>query len=123
MVCCGGTHTNTHTQKSMNANSLLSDTEHHPTSTHSVEAQVPEQRLHEDLSQVGVRVACCGAVRGVWGRCEGRARGKHLGAVSRRAVTQERGNVGVVLQAGQDDVELHPLWHKHTHFEKTAEQT
>ena len=116
-------HTHTHTLKSMSANSLLSDTEHHPTSTYSIKAQVPEQRLHEDLSQVGVRVACCGAVCGVWSCCEGRTRRKHLGAVSRRAVTQERGHVGVVLQAGQDDVELHPLWHKHAHFDKAAEQT
>ena len=76
---------------------------------YGIKAQVPEQRLHEDLSQVGVRVARRGAVRRVWGGCEARPRGGHLGGVGGGAVTQQRGHVGVVLQAGQDNVELHPL--------------
>lgn len=84
------------------------------TSTYSIKAQIPEQRLHQNLSQVGVRVAGCGAVRGVRRGCEALAGGQNLGAVSRRAVTQERGHVGVVLQTGQDDVQLHPLINTNT---------
>ena len=83
-------------------------------SPYSVKAQVPEQRLHEDLSQVGVRMSCCGAVRRVCGGCEARTGRKYFGTVSRRAVAQERGHVGVVLQTGQDNVQLHPLWDKHS---------
>lgn len=68
--------------------------------THSVEAQVPEQRLHKDLSQVGVRMARGSVVRRVeWCR-EAGSRGLHLGAVCWSTVAQQRGHVGVVLQAG-----------------------
>ena len=82
------------------------------TSTYGIKAQVPEQRLHEDLSQVCVGVSCCGAVCGVRGGCETRARTKYLRAVGGGAVTQERSHVGVVLETGQDNVQLHPLWDK-----------
>lgn len=68
--------------------------------THSVEAQVPEERLHKDLSQVGVRMARGGVVRGIQRCREASSRGLHLGAVGWGTVAQQRGHVGVVLQAG-----------------------
>lgn len=68
--------------------------------THSVEAQVPEQRLHKDFSQVGVWMARGSIVCGVQWRCEASSRGLHLGAVGWGTVAQQRGHVGVVLQAG-----------------------
>lgn len=77
--------------------------------SHRVEAQVPEKRLHEDLSQVGVRVTCGSVVSWVGGRRWPVGSRLHLGAISWTAVAQQRGHVGVVLQAGQDDVQLHPL--------------
>lgn len=67
---------------------------------HSVEAQVPEQRLHKDLSQVGVWMACGGVVRRVQWCREASSGGLHLGAVRWGTVAQQRGHVGVVLQAG-----------------------
>ncbi|TNN33881.1 hypothetical protein EYF80_055954 [Liparis tanakae] len=91
-------------------------------STHGVEAQVPEQRLHEDLGQVGVGGAAGrGAVRsGLRGGREAAGAGaERLGPVGRGAVAQEGRHVGVVLQTGEDDVQLHPLWertHTHTHI-------
>lgn len=68
-------------------------------------------------------MACCGAVCGVRGGREARGGGKHLGAIGGRAVTQERGHVGVVLETGQDYVKLHPLWQRHAHFSKAADRS
>lgn len=99
---------------------MLSEKNYHLAPTYSIKAQVPEQRLHEDLSQVGVRMARCSAVGAVRGSCKARARRQYLRAISRRAVTQERGHMGVVLETGQDNVELHPLGHRVTHaFQRT----
>ncbi len=94
----------------------LSCAKHRPVCTYCIKPQVSEQCLHEDLSQVCVRVGCCGTVCGVWRGREACTRRKHLGSISRRAVAQKRGHMGVVLKAGQYNVQLHPLWHRHTHL-------
>lgn len=82
-------------------------------STYGIKTQVPEQCLHEDLGQVGVRVACYGIICRVCQGCKSRSRWEHLRAISGWAVSQKRSHMGVVLQAGQDDVQLHPLWDTH----------
>ena len=64
-----------------------------------MEAQVPEDGLHKDLSQLGVRVA---------GSLAQAHQAVNLGE------TQQGGYMAVVLETDEDDAELHPLTQRET---------